>query len=102
MLPFENRSGNPDDVFFVDGIHDDIIASLAKIGAMKVIARTSVERYAGTGMSIAEIGAELGVAAILEGGIQRAGDTIRINVMLVGRCQRGESMGRQLRASSDD
>lgn len=83
VLPFENRSGNPDDVYFVDGIHDDIIASLAKIGAMKVIARTSVERYAGTGMSIAEIGAELGVAAILEGGIQRAGDTIRINVMLV-------------------
>ncbi len=83
VLPFENRSGNPNDVYFVDGIHDDIIASLAKIGAMKVIARTSVERYTNTGMSIAEIGAELGVATILEGGVQRAGETVRINVNLV-------------------
>ena len=83
VLPFENRSGNPDDVYFVDGIHDDIIARLAKIGAMTVIARTSVERFAESDLSIAEIGAELGVTAILEGGVQRAGDRVRINVMLI-------------------
>jgi TolB-like protein/Tfp pilus assembly protein PilF len=83
VLPFENRSGNPDDVYFVDGIHDDIISSIGRIGAMKVIARTSVEGFTGPGISIADIGAELGVTAILEGGIQRAGDTVRINVRLI-------------------
>lgn len=83
VLPFENRSANPDDVYFVDGIHDDILTSLARIGSLKVISRTSVERYAGPGRSIPDIGAELNVTAILEGGVQRAGNEIRINVQLI-------------------
>ena len=83
VLPFDNRSGNPDDVYFVEGIHDDIISSLGKIGAMKVIARTSVERIVGSGLSIADIGAELGVTTLLEGSVQRAGDRVRINVRLI-------------------
>ncbi len=83
VLPFDNRSGNLDDVYFVDGIHDDIISSLGKIGAIKVIARTSVERFVGSDLSIAEVGAELGVTALLEGSVQRAGDRVRINVRLV-------------------
>ncbi len=83
VLPFDNRSGNPDDVYFVDGIHNDIITSLSKIGALKVIARTSVEQLADSDMPIAEIAAELGVSAILEGGVQRAGDTVRISVTLI-------------------
>lgn len=83
VLPFENRSASPDDVFFVDGVHDDILTSLAKIGSMKVISRTSVEQFKDTERTIREIGEMLGVSMILEGGVQRAGERIRINVQLI-------------------
>ena len=83
VLPFENRSANPDDVYFVDGVHDDILSSLSNIGSLRVIARTSVERFRNTQKSIREIAAELNVTAILEGGVQRAGDSVRISVRLV-------------------
>jgi TolB-like protein/Tfp pilus assembly protein PilF len=83
VLPFENRSANPDDAYFVDGIHGDILMSLTNIDALRVISRTSVERFADHDRSIPEIGAELGVAAVLEGGVQRVGDTIRVSVQLV-------------------
>ena len=83
VLPFENRSANADDVYFVDGIHDDILTSLSNIGSMKVISRTSVEQFRDTELTMPEIGDILGVATILEGGVQRAGDRIRINVQLI-------------------
>jgi TolB-like protein/Tfp pilus assembly protein PilF len=83
VLPFDNRSARDDDQFFVDGIHDDILTQLARIGSMRVISRTSVMPYRDTDKNIRTIGAELGVATILEGGVQRAGDTIRINVQLI-------------------
>ena len=83
VLPFANRSDNPKDVFFVDGIHDDLLTTIARIDSLKVISRTSVMAYKGTTMRIPEIAAELGVASILEGGIQRAGDHVRINVQLI-------------------
>ena len=83
VLPFENRSSRQDDAFLVDGIHDDILTQLSKIGAMKVIARTSVERFRDTQLSLREIGRQLGVANVLEGGVQRAGDRVRITVQLI-------------------
>lgn len=83
VLPFDNRSAREEDQFFVDGIHDDILTQLARIGSMKVISRTSVMSYRDTEKNMRTIGAELGVATILEGGVQRAGDTIRINVQLI-------------------
>ena len=84
VLPFANRSALPEDAFFVDGIHDDILTQLAKLSAMeKVISRTSVEQYRETAKTMPKIGQELGVAKILEGGVQRAGDRIRINVQLI-------------------
>jgi len=83
VLPFENRSASVDDAFFVDGIHDDILTSLANIGSMKVISRTSVEQFENTQLTMPEIGEILGVSSILEGGVQRAGDRIRINVQLI-------------------
>jgi len=83
VLPFENRSALPEDAFFAEGMHDDLLTTLANIGAMKVISRTSVMRYADTTMSIPEIADELGVATILEGGVQRAGTKVRINVQLI-------------------
>ena len=83
VLPFANRSANPDDAYFVDGIHDDLLTHISKIGAIRTISRTSVMQYRGSSKSIPEIAAELGVATVLEGGVQRAGDQIRINVQLI-------------------
>ena len=83
VLPFANRSRSEDDEFFSDGIHDDLLTQLAKIKNLKVISRTSVMKYKGTEKTIPEIAAELGVSAILEGGIQRAGKRIRINAQLI-------------------
>jgi TolB-like protein/Tfp pilus assembly protein PilF len=83
VLPFANRSARDEDVFFTDGIHDDILTQLARIGSLTVISRTSVERFRKPTESIKEIGSILGVAHILEGSVQRAGDRIRVNVQLI-------------------
>ena len=83
VLPFENRSDEHKDAYFVDGIHDDILTQLSKVSALKVISRTSVERFRNTNLSVKEIAQQLGVARILEGGVQRAGDRVRINVQLI-------------------
>jgi TolB-like protein/Tfp pilus assembly protein PilF len=83
VLPFANRSNAADDAFFVDGIHDDILTQLAKISALKIISRTSVMQYRDTEKQMRVIGEELGVATIMEGSVQRAGDRVRINVQLI-------------------
>lgn len=83
VLPFANRSANPEDVFFVEGIHDDLLSHISRISAVKTISRTSVLHYRESDKTIPEIAAELGVATILEGGVQRAGDHVRINVQLI-------------------
>jgi len=83
VLPFANRSNLPDDLFFTDGIHDDLLTQLAMIENLKVISRTSVMSYRGSSKQIPEIARELGVATILEGGVQRAGKRIRINAQLI-------------------
>ena len=69
VLPFENRSREADDAFFVDGIHDDILTQLTKVSALKVIARTSVEQFRDTKLTMREIGEKLGVTKVLEGGV---------------------------------
>jgi TolB-like protein/Flp pilus assembly protein TadD len=83
VLPFASRSTVAEDTFFVQGIHDDILSQLAKVKALTVISRTSVMQYAGTKKSIREIASELGVATVLEGGVQRAGSRVRINAQLI-------------------
>ncbi len=83
VLPFDNRSRLEDDVFFVDGIHDDILTQLSKVGALMVISRTSVEQFRNTQLSIRSIAEKLDVSMILEGGVQRAGNRVRINVQLI-------------------
>ncbi len=83
VLPFDNRSNREEDQFFTDGIHDDLLATIAKIGSMKVISRTSVMEYRDTIKKIPQIAKELGVANILEGGIQRSGNQVRVNVQLI-------------------
>jgi TolB-like protein len=82
VLLFDNLSGDAATQPFTKGIHDDILTQLSKIRALKVIARTSMERLDPT-LSIPEIGTKLGVATVLEGGVQRAGDRVRINVQLI-------------------
>jgi len=83
VLPFDNRSNREEDQFFTDGIHDDLLTTIAKIGSMKVISRTSVMEYRDTLKKIPQIAKELGVANILGGGIQRSGNHVRINVQLI-------------------
>jgi len=83
VLPFANRSALVDDVFFVDGVHDDLLTLLSKLGDLKVISRTSVERFRDTSLSIPEVASRLGVATVLEGAVQRAGGQVRIIVQLI-------------------
>ena len=83
VLPFDNRSNREEDEFFTEGIHDDLLTTMANIGSMKVISRTSVLEYKDTTKKIPEIARELGVANILEGGVQRSGNQVRINVQLI-------------------
>lgn len=83
VLPFENRSPEADTQYFADGIHDDLLTQLARIGDLKVISRTSVLEYRDTQKNMRQIGAELGVATLLEGAVQRAGNRVRINAQLI-------------------
>lgn len=83
VLPFENFSDQPQNAYFADGIQDDILTNLSKIGDLKVISRTSVMGYRGKEKNVRQIGKELGVSAILEGSVRRAGDRVRVNVQLI-------------------
>ena len=83
VLPFDSRSDRPEDEFFAEGIHDDLLTTIAKIGSLKVISRTSVMEYKDTTKKLPQIAMELGVAHVLEGSIQRSGNTVRINVQLI-------------------
>lgn len=83
VLPFANRSDAASDRYFTDGIHDDLLTQLSKIEAFSVISRTSVMEYRDTSKNLKEIAAELDVAHIMEGAVQRAGDRVRINVQLI-------------------
>ncbi len=83
VLPFSSINKSKDDEVLCDGITENILTHLAKIGSMKVVSRTSVMQYKNTTKSIREIGNELEVASILEGSVQRAGDRIRITGQLI-------------------
>src|SRR5881396_3854887 len=84
VLPFENLSGDPDNAYFADGIQDDILTNLSKIGDLKVISRTSVMSYRGSGTrNVRDIGKALGVATLVEGSVRRIGNRVRVNVQLI-------------------
>lgn len=83
VLPLDNLSGDSTQQYFVDGIHETLISELSKIGALKVISRTSTVQYKNTRKSIRQIAKELGVKALIEGSVIREGDTVRINVQLI-------------------
>jgi TolB-like protein/Tfp pilus assembly protein PilF len=83
VLPFASRSNDPENQFFADGIHDDLLTKLARFGSLRVISRTSVLEYRDTAKNLRQIGEELGVDTILEGAVQRSGNEARINVQLI-------------------
>ena len=83
VLPFQNLSSDPDNAYFAEGIQDEVLTRLAKIGDLKVISRTSTQGYKSEQGNLAEISKQLGVANILEGSVQKAGDQVRVNVHLV-------------------
>jgi TolB-like protein/tetratricopeptide (TPR) repeat protein len=83
VLPFVNMSEEKDSQFFADGIHEDILTDLALIPQLKVISRTTVDRYRNTDKTLRQIGQELGVAYVLEGSVQRAGNRVRVTGQLI-------------------
>ena len=83
VLPFENLSHDPDNAYFADGIQEEILTRLSKIGDLKVISRTSTQRYKSSPANLLEIAQQLGVAHILEGSVQRSADQVRVNVQLI-------------------
>ena len=89
VLPFENLSENKENAYFVDGVQDEVITRLAKIGQLRVISRTSTQRYKTRPSNLAEIAHELGVSHLVEGTVQRVGDRVRINVQLIRAANEG-------------
>src|SRR5438105_7773201 len=83
VLPFENRSEDKANAYFAEGIQDEILTRLSKIADLKVISRTSTQRYKSAPENLPEIGRQLGVAHILEGSVQKSGDAVRVNVRLI-------------------
>jgi TolB-like protein/Flp pilus assembly protein TadD len=83
VLPFENLSDEKENAYFADGIQDDVLTNLSKVGDLKVISRTSVMPYRGKASNVREIGKTLGVGAVLEGSVRRIGNRVRVNVQLI-------------------
>ena len=83
VLPFENLSSDKDNAYFAEGIQDEILTRLSKIAALKVISRTSTQKYKSTPDNLREVGAQLGVGNLLEGSVQKAGKAVHINVQLI-------------------
>jgi len=83
VLPFENLSDEKENAYFADGVQDDVLTNLSKIGDLRVISRTSVMQYRGRPTNLREIGKELGVSNILEGSVRRSGNRVRVNVQLI-------------------
>jgi len=83
VLPFENLSSDKENAYFAEGIQDEILTRLSKIGELKVISRTSTQNYKSAPQNLREIAKQLGVAHILEGSVQKSADTVRVNVQLI-------------------
>jgi TolB-like protein len=83
VLPFENLSRDPDNAYFAEGMQDEILARLSKIADLKVISRTSTQKYKSTPDNLREIAKQLGVANVLEGSVQKVNDQVRVNVQLI-------------------
>jgi TolB-like protein/Tfp pilus assembly protein PilF len=83
VLPFDNLSRDPDNAFFTEGVQDEILTRLAKVADLKVISRTSTQRFKSAPDNLPQIAKQLGVMHILEGSVQKANDQVRVNVQLI-------------------
>jgi serine/threonine protein kinase/Tfp pilus assembly protein PilF len=83
VLPFENLSDDPDNAYFAEGIHQEILTRLASIAGLKVISRTSIQQFHSKPKNLREIAKQLGIENILEGSVQKAADQVRVNVQLI-------------------
>ncbi len=83
VLPFDNLSGDPDNAYFAEGVQDEILTRLAKVADLKVISRTSTQRFKSAPSDLRDIAKQLGVMNILEGSVQKANDQVRVNVQLI-------------------
>src|SRR5581483_5122505 len=83
VLPFENLSDDKSNAWFAQGMQDEILTRLAKIGQLKVISRSSTQHYGSSHDNLSEVARQLGVANILEGSVQKAGDKVHVNVQLI-------------------
>ncbi|RLA37837.1 MAG: hypothetical protein DRR15_00905 [Gammaproteobacteria bacterium] len=83
VLPLDNLMNDPEQAYFVEGLHEALITELSKIKALRVISRTSAMTYLESGKSVPEIGQELGVDAVLEGSVLRSGNTVRVTAQLI-------------------
>ncbi|HWY41780.1 MAG TPA: tetratricopeptide repeat protein [Chthoniobacterales bacterium] len=83
VLPFENLSSDKENAYFAEGIQDEILTRLSKIAVLKVISRTSTQKYKSAPDNLHEVGQQLGVANLLEGSVQKAGNAVHINVQLI-------------------
>ncbi len=83
VLPFDNLSRDPDNAYFAEGIQDEILTRLSKIGALKVISRSSTQKYKSAPENLREVGSQLGVANLLEGSVQKVANAVHINVQLI-------------------
>jgi TolB-like protein/Flp pilus assembly protein TadD len=83
VLPFENLSADPENAYFADGTQNEILTKLAGIGDLKVISRSSTAKYKSKPEDLKTVARELGVATVLEGSVQKAGDKVRVNVQLL-------------------
>jgi len=83
VLPFDNLSRDPDNAYFAEGVQDEILTRLAKVADLKVISRTSTQRFKSSPDNLPQIAKQLGVANILEGSVQKAADQVRVNVQLI-------------------
>ncbi|HST30486.1 MAG TPA: tetratricopeptide repeat protein [Chthoniobacterales bacterium] len=83
VLPFDNLSRDPDNAFFAEGVQDEILTRLAKVADLKVIARTSTEKFKSSPENLPDIAKQLGAMNILEGSVQKANDQVRVNVQLI-------------------
>jgi TolB-like protein/Tfp pilus assembly protein PilF len=83
VLPFDNLSRDPDNAFFTEGVQDEILTRLAKVADLKVIARTSTQKFKSAPENLPDIAKQLGVMHLLEGSVQKANDQVRVNVQLI-------------------
>jgi TolB-like protein/class 3 adenylate cyclase/Tfp pilus assembly protein PilF len=83
VLPFQNLSDDKSNAYFTDGIQDEILTRLAKIGALKVISRSSTQKYKSVPDNLREVGKQLGVAHVLEGSVQKVANAVHVNVQLI-------------------